>query len=487
MNRRAFLEKLAGAGTLFVLQNSVRPAPKTRRPTLANGPLRVHPHNPRYFTDGSGKAIYLAGSHHWNNFQDEANQDSTEKPFDYLAYLDLLQQNHHNCMRLWVWEQAAWASWTEDKLTFSPMPYFRTGPGTALDGLPKFDLTRFDPAYFQRLRNRILQARNRGIYVCIMLFQGWSIERKNRGNPWPGHPFNGSNNVNGINGDANGNGEGEETQTLRVPAVTKHQKAYLREIIDAVNDLDNVLYEITNESPITTQEWQYQMVRYIHQYEVGKPKQHPVGMSYIYNGREGAMDALLNGPADWVSVGNDGSRFDYGENPLAAKGRKVLFSDTDHIWGEGGDRHWVWKSFLRGLNPIFMDRLATLTDNPQGDIPGAADTRKAMGQARRLADRMNLAAMAPHDDLASTRYCLANPGTEYLAYAPDGGEISLDLTSAEGQFTVEWVHPVTGVITPGRSVQGGTRQSFKPPYSGDVALHIVRVVPKKATLSSREE
>lgn len=31
----------------------------------AIGPLRVHPTNPRYFTDGRGKAIYLTGSHFW--------------------------------------------------------------------------------------------------------------------------------------------------------------------------------------------------------------------------------------------------------------------------------------------------------------------------------------------------------------------------------------------------------------------------------------
>lgn len=29
----------------------------------AKGPLRVHPTNPRYFTDGSGNAICLTGSH----------------------------------------------------------------------------------------------------------------------------------------------------------------------------------------------------------------------------------------------------------------------------------------------------------------------------------------------------------------------------------------------------------------------------------------
>ena len=30
----------------------------------ATGPLKPHPANPRYFADGSGKAIYLTGSTH---------------------------------------------------------------------------------------------------------------------------------------------------------------------------------------------------------------------------------------------------------------------------------------------------------------------------------------------------------------------------------------------------------------------------------------
>ncbi len=34
---------------------------------IARGPLRVLPGNPRYFTDGSGKAIYLTASHTWSN------------------------------------------------------------------------------------------------------------------------------------------------------------------------------------------------------------------------------------------------------------------------------------------------------------------------------------------------------------------------------------------------------------------------------------
>ena len=39
------------------------------------GTLRVHSTNPRYFTDGSGKAIYLTGSHTWANFKNIGQTD----------------------------------------------------------------------------------------------------------------------------------------------------------------------------------------------------------------------------------------------------------------------------------------------------------------------------------------------------------------------------------------------------------------------------
>jgi hypothetical protein len=37
------------------------------------------------------------------------------------------------------------------------------------DEKPKFDLTRFNPEYFDRLRARIKAAGDRGIYVCLDL------------------------------------------------------------------------------------------------------------------------------------------------------------------------------------------------------------------------------------------------------------------------------------------------------------------------------
>ena len=133
------------------------------KPAKTAGPLRVHPTNPRYFTDPNGQAVYLTGSHTWQSLQDGilAGYTTVTQPFDYTGYLNLLEVNHHNFIRLWRWELT----------THEPQPWQRTGPGQGLDGKLKFDLRRFNQAYFDRLRLRVTTARDRGIYVSIMLFE----------------------------------------------------------------------------------------------------------------------------------------------------------------------------------------------------------------------------------------------------------------------------------------------------------------------------
>jgi hypothetical protein len=63
--------------------------------------LRVHPDNPRYFTDGSGRAVYLTGAHTWNNLIDMGRGDPPGR-FGFDAYLDFLRRHGHNFIRLWA-------------------------------------------------------------------------------------------------------------------------------------------------------------------------------------------------------------------------------------------------------------------------------------------------------------------------------------------------------------------------------------------------
>ena len=135
------------------------PAPLVlQRQASAKGPLRVHPTNPRYFTDGtrlpdgSLKAVYVTGSHTWNSLVDMGRNDPPEI-FDFGAYLDFLERHGHNFIRLWAWDSSVWDTRANAKLgkdfihNAAPLPWMRTGPGSALDGKPQFDLTAFNPAY----------------------------------------------------------------------------------------------------------------------------------------------------------------------------------------------------------------------------------------------------------------------------------------------------------------------------------------------------
>ena len=454
------------------------PATITVTQPLPSGPLRVSTINPRYFADATGRIVYLTGSHTWLNFQDAGPTDPPPA-FDWTAYLDVLQQRHHNFIKLWRWEAARWSAETQIDFWYDPMPYLRPGPGVALDGKPKFDLDQFNPAYFARMRQHVIEAGPRGIYVSIMLFNAWSTEDKNMGNnnPWHGHPFNRNNNINGIDGDPNNDDQGRETQLL-YPDLVARQEAYVRHVVDAVNDLDNVLYEISNESTGDdggVKAWQYHMIDYVKAYEAGKAKQHPVGMTVFSPG--GDVPALFASSADWIGPNGVGSiPFDPLGNPAATDGSKVIIDDTDHLCGVCGEVSWVWMSFLRGRNPIMMDPwdgANPVTSAPYDPTdPKWQAIRVQMGYARTFADRVNLGAMTPHGELASTGFCLANVGVAYLAYLPYGGTITMNLSAATGTLTVEWFDPNTGDTMAGGTVTGGSVLSLTTPTSGHAVLYL---------------
>ncbi len=432
------------------------------------GPLGVCTANPRYFADASGRPVYLTGSHTWESLQDGMlpGYTTVPQPFDYSGYLDLLQKNQHNFIRLWRWELT-------DHL---PQPWLRTGSAKALDGQPKFDLRQFNPEYFDRLRARVIAARDRGIYVSIMLFEDWVFMAKRPEQPVERHPFHKDNNVNGVNGDPNGDGWGIEIHTLQVPEVVAVQKAYVRQVIETVNDLDNVLYEICNEGKRHTRDWQYEMVRFVKSVEAAMPKQHAVGMTSVGDMNEDC----LNSPADWTSLSTaqyERTSDPWASAPPVAEGNKVVLLDTDHIgWkifiGDAAfTRAWVWKSFTRGYNTLLMENLA--------DSSGWIAGRAAMGQTRRYAERMELAKATPQPALASTGYCLAHADRrdpEYLVYLPEAGRVTVDLSGTEGALAVEWFQPESGETTKGKAVQGGGSVQFQTPFQGqDAILYLQRV------------
>ena len=458
--------------------------PAARQP--ARGPLRVHPGNSRYFTDGTKtangtmRAVYLTGSHTWPNLIDRGPQDPPP-PFDFGWYLDLLRRHDHNFIRLW----GRHVTWYHDYgvgdhrvLHAAPLAWPRTGPGNALDGKPRFNLTRFNEPYFDRLRQRIAAARDAGIYVSVMLFGGYYECTGG----WRGNPFNAANNVNGIDGDPDQDGRGLETQTLKVPAVLRLQEAYVRKAIDTVNDLDNVLYEIGNECHTSSRDWQYHLIHFIRDCEKARPEQHPIGMTALW-GEDPKQDneLLYASAADWVSPQVSDEQIN-SELPVA-DGRKVSLLDSDHwfiaaiLKDPAFGRGWAWKAFCRGHHPILMEQLPVDSGSEVPVTtadPGHVASRRAMGVTRRAADQLPLASMTPQPGLSSTGYCLAAPGAQYLVYQPQRGDFKVELKA--GAYAVEWINPEDGAVTGGARIEStGAAQTFVPPFAGEAVLHLTKV------------
>jgi len=460
--------------------------PKSKRITA---PLRTSTNNPNYFTDGQGRPVYLTGSHTWNNVQDWGTDDSPQ-PFDFAAYVSMLVAHHHNFTLLWQTELPVFrglptrASDSPD-FCVTPQPWSRAGPGYASDGRLKFALTRFNQAYFDRLRDRVQQLNGAGIYAGVYLFSGeWLLRFRF---PGDGYPLTGSNNVNGVD-----DGGGTGSVTMSAPnALTDIQDAFVRKLIDTLNDLPNVLWIVSQEAPPGSEWWNSHLLSLTRAYEAGKPLQHPIGFGVLADNNDGT---ILNSDADWIAPAAKIS-------PTRSCGRghpacKVNINDSDHsyfgMWNDSAqvNRNFFWLNFTQGNQTLFMDPYVVfyprenrnLSPSPGHGIGAGPDprwdnVRDTMGYIRGYAERLDLAAVAPRGDLSSTKHALANTNSvhpEFLVYAPSGGSFTVELSAVAGALAVEWMNPATGVRTDGASVSGGSTFTFTPPFSGDAVLYLSR-------------
>ena len=99
--------------------------------------------------------------------------------------------------------------------------------------------------------------------------------------------------------------------------------------------------------------------------------------------------------------------------------------------------------------------------------------RKGQGFTRLIANRTDLISSVPHPEMASTSYCLANKGLEYLVYLSDTSTVSIDLENAPGKFTAEWFDTGTGKFFKDQRIKGSKKVIMNSP-SGvkNAVLHL---------------
>jgi hypothetical protein len=76
--------------------------------------------------------------------------------------------------------------------------------------------------------------------------------------------------------------------------------------------------------------------------------------------------------------------------------------------------------------------------------------------------------------LSGGAYALAERGTAYIFYLPNGNTVGIDLRGVSGTFTAEWYDPRAGSYRTAGAAAGGTTPSFTAPAAGDWVLYLHR-------------
>src|SRR5262245_58359769 len=135
----------------------------------AGEPIQLHPDNPHYFLWRGKPAVLITAGEHYGAVM---NLD-----FDYVRYLDVLKTNGFNLTRVFsgTYREVP-GSFNITGNTLAPAkgryvcPWARSETSGAMDGGNKFDLAKWDAAYFDRLKDFLTQAGQRGVVVELVLF-----------------------------------------------------------------------------------------------------------------------------------------------------------------------------------------------------------------------------------------------------------------------------------------------------------------------------
>jgi hypothetical protein len=454
-------------------------------------PLSLHPENPHYFLYGGRPTLIITSGEHYGAL---LNLD-----FDYVKYFyELASQKLNNTRTFTGAYVEPQGAFNIARNTLAPAanrfiaPWARSSTPGYPNGGNKFDLTKWDPQYFARLKDFLTQAEKRGVIVEMTLFCPFYEESQ-----WKLSPQNAVNNVNNV-----GNVPRTNVYTLdKHGGLLPIHEAMVKKIVTELNQFDNLYYEICNEPYFggVTLAWQHHIAETIIATERNLPKKHLISRN-VANGsakvdRPHPGISIYNfhyaAPPDAVAV-NYGLHKPIGDNETGFRGTNdlpyrveawafilaggALYNNLDYSFVAGHeDGTFVYAdSQPGGGNTRFREQLRTLRDFIYGfdfvHMKPAAEVIKSALPAELRA------------------YALAKEGDAYAIYlAPvlkektpspsdlkEKRTIDLELALPAGSYRAVWLDPESGKERAQIELKatGATTTLRSPEFQQDLALAI---------------
>jgi hypothetical protein len=510
MNRRGRLFHITDGGGNQLLSRE--------RPSVTI-PIRVHPDNSRCFEFRGKPLALVTATEHYGAV--------LNRPFRFERYLADAAEKRMTLTRLFVLFRELQTP-VNPYSTCKPespdyvAPFVRTGPGSALDGQPKYDLDRWNPEFFERLHRFVSLASDYGIIVEVTLLS-------NTYGPhiWALNPLHHANNLNGLE-----QVEWPNYLTMRHPKLFERQRAHVRKIVEETKRYDNIIYEICNEpgggapggsdnpSPDEVNQWQMAIAQTIREAEADLPAKH------LISGQEAFTYEPFLQPCDksFADLCPDvvnlhplpnttfrGQTYDMGrfmskqlqlravrDFCLATRDMpKPLNLDEDNVASQYKDfdgwtihRKRAWTALLSGCHYDYID-FSIINYCEAGTPDSQRCIRTWMKHLSEFVHSVNLARARPlagrlkAQPLHTVESVLAVEGEDYSIYLADerelgdgagepmAGEIVLDLPP--GDYQAACYSPLSGLYSPSAAVAGGAGIRLGlPTFEHDIAVRITR-------------
>ncbi|MCY7351064.1 MAG: hypothetical protein LH606_10405 [Cytophagaceae bacterium] len=486
------------------------------QPVPAGAPLQLHPQNPHYFLFREKPTVLITSAEHYGAV---LNLD-----FDYKTYLDELADKGLNYTRIFTGaytESPGLGDFNIPNNTLGPKPNRFVAPWKRADadaysrgyhrGGNKFDLDQWDEAYFNRLKDFVTEAGQRGIVVEVTFFTAHYSE-----DGWLSSPFHIFNNVNKIDSVAKDN-----AQTLHNGNLLDYQEKLVRKLVRELNGFDNVFFELQNEpwaekgviverglkqtdpvqpgaeswhqvietaSPASL-DWQRKVASFVVEEEKALPKKHLIAQS-ISNFRH-----QITNPDPQVSI----FHFHYGfpEAALENQGlnRAIGLDETgfngttDSVY-----RRQAWRFLLAGGALFNNLDYSFTTEDERGGTPspkapggGSAALRSQLKVLKNFMNSLNFVALQPqrdwlrHTPTGTRTYTLAAAtlaaNRQYAVYFEGTATATGDVVLPAGKYREEWVNVLTGQIFQEftRTHPAGLYELRGPAGKGEVALRLTKL------------
>ena len=494
----------------------------------------IHPHNPRCFQCQGEPFKILTSAEHYGAV---LNAD-----FDYDIYFQEMQRTGQNMTRVFTFyrenESSIPGPGAMNTLAPRPqasvMPWERvSGQGLAADGLDKFDLNRWNTAYFHRFKDFVRKCADKGIVCEVVLFCNPYDQEK-----YDLFPCSKVSNINGVGNDLD---IPRSFMTLDAPSIVAFQERLVRKIVEELNAFDNLYYEVCNEPNLSGDSfeenekkiiaWQAHLAHIVRQTEAALPKRHLIAVNahFRFNLSDDADRHIMrhddlsyfeNPDVDiinyhYISAKAEAQGLRFVRLPRAQAGltwhflrqrdqfhKPIVFDETFSGIVRGNPEQYAinraetWEMILSGgagynnLDWSFTPADETGSGNePIGDgrrLDGRC-LRERLGIFRRLLSKYDLAALVPAvgllpQNIPGYGYATATDGMgRYILYFVDeklyqfetckSQSLSVSLSLPTGRYMARKFDPKTGAIGDLPEIQSeGTAKLEIPEFTVDTAI-----------------